>query len=107
MGFLLDQDTAIHKRLTTSVDAWHSKSVYEATWNEYVWYLTPMWTNNQSVWIDRFWQARKFETNQPCDVIESDILVIDNVEYQVKSFAPVKWITIKRVRVILTLPKNW
>lgn len=99
---MLDQHIATQKRLTYVWTKWSYETL--ATW--IIWYLTPVSENNTSVWLERFWQARKFETETPFAVKETDILTIDDVDYQVKSFARFKWIVIDRMRVFLTLPKN-
>ena len=105
--FLLDYYTATVKRLTYTTDtSGIKKSTYSATWTSAKWYLSPEWTNNQDVWLDRFGQIRNFECNAPFDVKESDIVSINNVDYEVKAVARVKWIAIDRVRVVLVLPKN-
>lgn len=105
--FSLDQFTATVKSLTYTTDwSWNKKSAFASTGVSVKWYLTPIWTNNQNVWLDRFWQARNFETEYPFTIKETDILTIDTVDYDVKSFARVKGINIDRVRVILTLTKN-
>ena len=105
--FQLDYSTATVKRLIYSTDSsGNSKSSYSTTWTSVKWYLSPVSTSNQDVWLDRFGQARNFECDAPFDVKESDIVSIDGVDYEVKSFARVKWIMIDRVRVVLVLPKN-
>ena len=105
--FKLDYYTATVKRLTYTTDAsGNKKSSYSATWTSAKWYLSPSSPNNQDVWLNRFWQLWNFECDYPFDVKESDLLTIDNTDYQVKSFARVKWIRIDRVRVVLVLPKN-
>lgn len=105
--FSLDQHTATVKALTYTTDwSWNKKSSFASTWVSAIWYLTPVSSNNQNVWLDRFWQAWNFETEYPFAIKETDILTIDGVDYDVKSFARVKGITIDRVRVILTLTKN-
>lgn len=105
--FKLDYFTASVKRLWYTTDAsGNKKSTYTTTSTSVKWYLSPVWTNNQDVWLDRFGQVRNFECNAPFDVKESDIMTIDGVDYEVKSFAHVKWIQIDRVRVVLVLPKN-
>lgn len=105
--FKLDYYTATVKRLAYTTDEnWNKKSWYVATWTSVKWYLAPTSQNNSDVGLDRYWQVRDFECNYPFDVKESDILTINGVDYQVKSFAHVKWIQIDRVRVVLVLPKN-
>jgi len=107
--FQLDYSTATVKRLsqyTTDANG-NKKSQYSETVIATVkWYLSPVSSSNQDVWLDRFGQAWNFECNAPLDVKESDIMTIDGVDYEVKSFAHVKWIMIDRVRVVLVLPKN-
>ena len=107
--FKLDYFTATVKRLWTYTtdENWNKKSIYgEQIIATVKWYLSPVGSNNQDVWLDRFWQVRNFECNAPLDVKESDIMTIDGVDYEVKSFARVRWIRIDRVRVVLVLPKN-
>lgn len=105
--FQLDYYTATVKRLSYSTDSsWNKKSTYASTGSSVKWYLAPAWSNNQDVWLDRYGQVRNFECNAPFDVKESDILTIGTVDYEVKSFAHVKWINIDRIRVVLVLPKN-
>ena len=105
--FQLDYYTATVKRLTYTTDtSGNKKSTYSATWTSVKWYLSPEWTNNQDVWLDRFGQVRNFECDAPFDVKESDIVSINSVDYEVKAVAHVKWITIDRIRVVLVLPKN-
>jgi len=105
--FKLDYYTATLMRLVYSTDSnGNKKSTYEATEITAKGYLSPVSSNNQDVWLNRFWQVWNFECDYPFDVKESDIIQIDWVNYQVKSFAHVKWIRIDRVRVVLVLPKN-
>jgi hypothetical protein len=105
--FSLDQHTATVKSLTYVTDwSGNRKSSFVSTWASAVGYLTPIGINNQNVWLDRFWQAWNFETEYPFTIKETDILTIDGVDYDVKSFARVKGINIDRVRVVLTLTKN-
>lgn len=105
--FELDQHTATVKALTYTTDeSGNKKSSFASTWVSVVWYLTPISANNVNVWLDRFWQARSFETDYPFTIEETNILTIDGVDYDVKSFARSKGITIDRVRVVLTLTKN-
>ena len=105
--FKLDYYTGTVKRLVYTVDSsGNSKSSYISTWNSAKWYLSPASSNNSDVGLDRYWQIRNFECNAPFDIRESDILTIDNVDYEVKSFAHVKGIRIDRIRVVLVLPKN-
>lgn len=105
--FKLDYYVATIKRLEyTTNSKGNKKATYKETGTITKGYLSPAWTNNQDVWLDRFGQVWNFECNAPLDVKESDIMVIDGVEYEVKSFARIKWIVIDRVRVVLVLPKN-
>lgn len=105
--FMLDYYDATVKRLQyTTDDNGNKKSEYVTTDISATWYLSPEWTRNQDVWLDRFWQIRNFECDAPFDVKESDIVTIDWKDYQVKSFAHVKGIMIDRIRVVLVLPKN-
>lgn len=105
--FNLDYYTATVKRLTYTTDAsWNKKGTYLPTETTAEWYLSPVGTNNQDVWLNRFWQAWNFECDAPFDVKEADIVTIDGTDYEVKSFARVRWINIDRVRVVLILPKN-
>lgn len=104
---MLDYYDATVKRLQYSTDDnGNKKSEYVTTDISATWYLSPEWTRNQDVWLDRFGQVRNFECDAPFDVKESDIVSIDWTDYQVKSFARVKGIMIDRVRVVLVLPKN-
>ena len=104
---MLDYYDATVKRLQyTTDDNGNKKSEYVTTDISATWYLSPEWTRNQDVWLDRFGQVRNFECDAPFDVKESDIVSIDWTDYQVKSFARVKGIMIDRVRVVLVLPKN-
>lgn len=105
--FKLDYSTATLQRLSYTTDSnWNKKATYWASEITAKWYLSPVSTNNQEVWLDRFWQMWNFECDYPFDVKESDLLSIDWTEYQVKSYARVKGINIDRVRVVLVLPKN-
>lgn len=105
--FMLDYYDATVKRLQYTTDAnGNKKSEYVTTDISATWYLSPEWTRNQDVWLDRFGQVRNFECDAPFDVKESDIVTIDWKDYQVKSFAHVKGIMIDRIRVVLVLPKN-
>ena len=105
--FQLDYYTATVKRLSYSTDtSGNKKSIYASTGTSVKWYLAPASSNNSDVGLDRYWQVRNFECNAPFDIKESDILTIDNVDYEVKSFAHVKGIMIDRIRVVLVLPKN-
>lgn len=104
---MLDYYDATVKRLQyTTDDNGNKKSEYVTTDISATWYLSPEWTRNQDVWLDRFGQIRNFECDAPFDVKESDIVSINWTDYQVKSFARVKGIMIDRVRVVLVLPKN-
>ncbi len=104
---MLDYYEATVKRLQYTTDTnGNKKSKYVATEISATWYLSPESSRNQDVWLDRFWQVRNFECDAPFEVKESDILTIDGTDYQVKSFAHVKGITIDRIRVVLVLPKN-
>ena len=104
---MLDYYDATVKRLQYSTDDnGNKKSEYVTTDISATWYLSPEWTRNQDVWLDRFGQIRNFECDAPFDVKESDIVSINWTDYQVKSFARVKGIMIDRVRVVLVLPKN-
>jgi len=104
---MLDYYDATVKRLQYSTDDnGNKKSEYVTTDISATWYLSPEWTRNQDVWLDRFGQVRNFECDAPFDVKESDIVSINWTDYQVKSFARVKGIMIDRVRVVLVLPKN-
>jgi len=108
--FKLDYYSASVKRLTytTDTETWIKKSSYSVVSDLTAkGYLSPVWTNNQDVWLDRYWQQWQFECDYPFDVKETDLLTIGWVDYQVKSFARVKGIKIDRMRFILTLPKNW
>lgn len=108
--FKLDYYSASVKRLTYTTDTatWNMKSSYSVVSDLTAkGYLSPVWTNNQDVWLDRYWQQWQFECDYPFDVKETDLLTIGWVDYQVKSFARVKGIKIDRMRFILTLPKNW
>lgn len=107
--FKLDYYEASVKRLTytTDTETWIKKSSYSVVSDLTAkGYLSPVWTNNQDVWLDRYWQQWNFECDYPFDVKETDILTIGWVDYQVKSFARVKGIKIDRMRFVLTLPKN-
>ena len=105
--FKLDYYTATVMRLVYATDSHgNKKSTYQPTEITAKWYLSPASSNNQDVWLDRFWQVRNFECNYPFAVKESDILQIDGTNYQVKSFARAKGIRIDRVRVVLVLAKN-
>ena len=105
--FQLDYSTATVHRLVYATDSsGNKKSTYTSTGVTVKWYLSPESKNNQDVWLDRFGQTWNFECDAPFDVKESDIVSIDGVNYEVKSFAHVKWIMIDRVRVVLILPKN-
>lgn len=105
--FMLDYYDATVKKLQYSTDDnGNKKSEYVTTDISATWYLSPEWTRNQDVWLDRFGQVRNFECDAPFDVKESDIVSINWTDYQVKSFARVKGIMIDRVRVVLVLPKN-
>lgn len=105
--FQLDYSTATVKRLVYAEDSnGNKKATYTWSGVSVKWYFSPESKNNQEVWLDRFWQVYNFECDAPFDVKESDILTINNVDYEVKSFAHVKWIVIDRIRVVLVLPKN-
>ena len=105
--FQLDYSTATVQRLVYATDSsGNKKSTYTSNGVTVKWYLSPESKNNQDVWLDRFGQTWNFECDAPFDVKESDIVSIDGVNYEVKSFAHVKWIMIDRVRVVLILPKN-
>lgn len=105
--FQLDYSTATVKCLSYSTDSnGNKKATYTWSGVSVKWYFSPESKNNQEVWLDRFWQVYNFECDAPFDVKESDILTINNVDYEVKSFAHVKWIMIDRIRVVLVLPKN-
>ncbi len=106
--FKLDYYEASVKRLSYTTDAnWNKKSIYAVVEGLTAkGYLSPVWTNNQDVWLDRYGQQWNFECDYPFDVKETDILTINGTDYQVKSFARVKGIKIDRMRFILTLPKN-
>lgn len=105
--FQLDYSTATVKRLVYTEDSnGNKKATYTWSGVSVKWYFSPESKSNQEVWLDRFWQVYNFECDAPFDVKESDILTINNVDYEVKSFAHVKWIMIDRIRVVLVLPKN-
>lgn len=104
--FTLDQFLAKVKVQTYVVSGTGKKSTYDYNWSEAYGYLTPISIRNSSAGINTFGQERQFETENPLDAEESDIMEIDEVDYKIKSYARVKGISIDRIRYILVKSKG-
>ena len=100
--FRLDRDLAKVKRLVNT----GGKSAYQLSWEEKKWYFKPQSENAPDQWFGKFWQVFRFECDVPFDVIASDMLEIDWLDYDVKATAEFKGISINRVRCILVRSTN-
>lgn len=67
----------------------NSKSVTNATWETYLWYLKPLSLQD---WIDEsaFWKTFRYTTDIDNDIQEWDTLLIESDKYSVK------WVAKKR-----------
>lgn len=104
--FKLDTILAKVKRLTYTTTSWFKQWVYSLTGEQKKWYFVPQNENAPDQWFWKFWQVFKFECDNPFDVEESDRLVIDDVDYEVKAVARFTGASIDRIRCILIKSKN-
>lgn len=104
--FKLFKDKAVVSRVWTYVDdAWNKKSWgFIPTWDTYKWLLKPI-EPEDALYVKWFWKNFQFITKRTADIQESDRLVIDSVEYEVKAEAPWEGITIKYKKILLVLKK--
>lgn len=104
--FKLDTILAKVKRLWYTTDWAYKKSTYSLTGTEKRGYFVAQSENVQDQGFGKFWQVWKFECDYPFDVQASDILVIENVDYDVKATNRFTWKTLDRVRCILVKSTN-
>jgi len=100
MKFTKDTKTATISRLWTLSSWGFKKSWYNATWKSYVWHLKALSIKNVTE-LSNFWKEFTFHTEYDADILESDKLVIDWVDYDVKWLSKFDWITFSRLICIL------
>lgn len=103
--FRKDLTNAIVSRLTYSNVWWYKKGEYILTWKNYNWNLK---AQTIADWIDlnMFWKIYEFHTEIDADIKESDKLIIDWENYDVKGIANFNWYTFSRKMIILNKVEN-
>jgi len=78
-----DKQTAEVYRLWYNELNWYKQSWYVSTWNTYNWHLKALTIKD---WIEKesFWKEYEFHTNKDADIKESDRLIINWDNYDVK-----------------------
>lgn len=72
----------VYRAWYTTVD-WYSKSWYTNTGNSYQWHLKAE-SIKKTEDLSMFWKVFSFHTKKTADIITSDRLVIDNINYDVQ-----------------------
>jgi len=94
--FKFFKDNAIVNRLIYV----NNKSTLSVTWNSYLGYLKPL-KPDDSLYQWSFWKDFSFSTSQNADIIESDVLLINWINYDVKWIGEWNWINIKYKKLLL------